>query len=1139
MEVRDLLSKLRAAQIDISLDGENLKLLSDHAELPGQLLVELRQHKAQLIQYLKKQTTASSSDVFIPLIPSAVDYPCSSAQQRMWLLSQFEEANVAYNVADVLTFSGELSVAHLQAALADLIERHEVFRTVFLTDVSGMPRQSILPMESFGFQLQMEDLTTHPQPAQELESLIRLHKDRPFDLAKGPLIRALLVQVGENRSVFCFVTHHIISDGWSMLVLKKELLSFYNARQQKTTAGLTPLRIQYKEYCHWLAQRLGESDQGQHQAYWQEVFQGELPVLALREDFRRPRVKTYRGAVLGVAIESKKGQAFRALCKKQGVSLFTGLTALVKTLLFRHTQQTDIILGTVVAGREYPELENQIGLYVNTLALRTKFEPQDNFLQLLEKVRDVILQAYEHQLYPFDEIVGQLDLPRDTSREPIFDCMVKLENKGMSTDQLDQSGLGELDVQRYAGPMERVSKYDITFDFFEQEQGIELELEYNSDLFLPETIERLNAHLQQLLGAVTEQPQQPISHLELLTTQQQNQLIHGFNPNANIEYPRDVTTIQLFEEKARQQGDAIAIRTDDICLTYSQLDDLAGKLAAHLTASHNISTDDLIGICLERSEWLLVAILAIWKAGGGYLPLDPHHPDERNDYIKKDSGLQLLIDDGFIQDFQAVQQSLKPMNAPGEQSSDALAYVLYTSGSTGRPKGVMIEHQSLVLFVQNIPERLSMKELTSFAAITNATFDISILELMATLVNGISVRLFAKDDPHQWMEAIERAEIDSLQLTPSRLEQLIQLEPRAMTFLDKLKVLLVGGEAMTTAQFLLLRTLSSCEVFNVYGPTETVIWSSAAKLNDAKELTIGQPLLGESIYILSPDHQLTPIGAAGEILIGGDSLARGYCNKSELTQQKFISHPFDPEKKLYRTGDLGAWSADGSLLFLGRLDDQVKWRGYRIELGEIEFVIQQHESIERAVVLLTQGDGTEKDMLCFVEASAEIGTEQLKNFLRKKLPLYMIPSSILQVEKIPMNSSGKVDRKALLSQQHKDLQEDTAYAAPTNDIQETIIDALSKLTKRKRAIGIDEGFFSLGINSLRMVHLLNTINASLNASLRLVDLFEHPNTRALSEQILSLQSTTYEEEMELDEQEEDLLESVDDLIDSMDELIYE
>ncbi|NSL85720.1 LLM class flavin-dependent oxidoreductase [Chitinophaga sp. Mgbs1] len=1474
MKMENLLKKLRDHQIAISLENQDLKVKFNGAALPPDLLKALKENKEQLVSYLSSLHTGVDNTA-IPLLPESTSYTMSSGQARVWILSQFDEANQAYNMPGVFVFEGRLQTDALEAALNRLISRYEILRTCFRDDEEGEIKQFILDETTADFHIRQYDLREESDADAQAKAMIQEELVRPFDLRTAPLLRTCLFQLSDNKWIFTYVMHHIISDGWSMDILIRELMFCYNAFIRHQEPDMKPLRIQYKEYAAWQHEQLERAAQGSHRDYWMKQFEGELPVLNLIGDYPRPAVKTYRGSAVGRRIPAGVAVKIKELNQEAGTTLFMGLLSAVYILLYRFTGQQDLIVGTPVAGRDHIDLEDQIGLFLNTLALRTSFDGQDSYLSLLEKVKQVTLAAYEHQLYPFDRLVDDLHLKRDTGRSPLFDVMMILQNARMQGSGRQQ--FGDVTVGSYDRGEHAVSKFDLTFDFIEVEGEIQASIEYNSDIFSRSTAEQLLSCLEGILTAISAAPQQAIGTLDYLSEAERNRLLQVFN-NTALETPADATIISQFEKQVQLSPDNIAVVMEDRQLTYAQLNAAADRLAAYLQHTFRVKANDLVGIRLQRSEWMIIAILGTLKSGAGYVPVDPQYPAERIKYITEDSGCITMIDDGMLQQLHAAttESPLKAAAIAPEQ----LAYCIYTSGTTGNPKGCLLTHANVVNFFCGMTATFGRTPGTMLA-LTNYTFDISVLELLWTLTlgykvviqgdvrdivaieeapvkpldfslfyfgnadnsqeedkyrlllegakyadnngyaavwtperhfhefgglypspalmgaalavltkniairagsvvlplhhplrvaeewsvidnlsggrvgiacasgwhagdfvlspgqyssrhenmytmidtvqrlwrgeqlefpdgnnvmkktrifpsprqqelpiwltsansiqtfisagkagagvlthllgettEGLAIKIaayrkafaesghdiskakvalmlhtyigedinvtydkaripfmnylrtsvslmktfaadlnvnieseqFSEEDMQSLLEhafnryvstasligtratamemlkklsrigvdeiaclidfgvgfedtmnglenitvlkdsyqqlttmpvktgysvhaQLQQHQVTHLQATPS-MASLLQADSRAM---GSLRTILLGGERLPQSLVRdLYDNLPEVQLYNMYGPTETTIWSACSAVpRHAAAITIGRPIANTRIYILDAAQQLLPVGAEGEIYIGGQGVANGYINKPELSETRFLPDPFLPGERVYRTGDFGRWLPDGSIEYIGRKDDQVKISGHRIELGEIEAALLETGHITAAVVMAKQVHQEEKELIAYIVTAQEPDTAAIRAALLQKLPAYMVPGYYMQLSSLPLTPNGKVDRKQLPEYRQKGPGTVRQHVAAANEVEQKLVDIWSELLGRDD-IGTHDNFFDLGGNSIKIVRMVMTINKIFDKKLSVAMAFRFTTINMLSKYLTEEHVITGESDKELD-----------------------
>ena len=1126
--MNNLLRELRDQQVYLSLEGDKLKLRFDQPKLSEDLLAKIKLHKQALIDYLKEnQSSASAFEQIDALPPSEEGYILSSSQRRMWVLSQFEDASLAYNLPNRVDLNGDYNIQNFKQAIDSVVRRHEILRSVFKENEEGQVRQWLIHEDEFRLEMDYRDLRTEPQQEQKVKEYIRKDNTEAFDLEHGPLLRISLLQTEDHQYVFYYNMHHIISDGWSMDLLAQEVLAYYEHYQNGAALSLPDLRIHYKDYAAWQQQQLESQVNQTQQTYWLEQLSGDLRVLDLPSQKNRPKIKTYNGLTLRTFLNEEDTQLISDFGQQQGGSLFITLLSLWNVLFHRYTGQKDIIIGTPVAGREHSDLERQIGFYVNTIALRNQINPASTFLDFYHQTKASTLEAYDHQGYPFDLLVEELDLKRDTSRSAIFDVMLILQNIGAAIEeyQIPESQIEQIEVSENS-----YAKFDLELVFQKLGPYLSIRLDFNTDVYEQEMIEGLLLHYKSLLRIALTTPETRIQELDYLSEEEKNVVLYEFN-QTETDYPKDKTIIDLFQEQVRNNPQEIALVFKDKDWTYQQLDRLSDGFAHILHTKHGVETGDLIGLMLPRTDSMIIAMLGILKSGAAYVPIDPAYPQARKEYIQEDANCKLIIDEAWVAAMNQNGTYQQDHMRAGHFRASDLAYVIYTSGSTGKPKGVMIEHRSVVAFLNNIDHQFGYEEAMIVAATTNITFDISVLEIFGTLCLGKQLVLFDEEcllDPTAFISELEDQGVEMLQLTPSRLQQLGELFLNA--HLPMLRNLIVGGEPFPKNWYHLLKTNPVLHTINVYGPTEATIWSSFLDVRSSTELSIGAPLENEQIYILNDHQEPQPVGVIGEICIGGAGLARGYLNRRQLTQEKFIENPFRKGERIYKTGDLGFWLPDGNISCVGRVDDQVKIRGYRIELGEIEVQLQKIEEVQKAVVLAKHAKPGDTDLVAYLLTKVDLDIRELRRHLSTYLPEYMIPQYFVRLDTLPLLPSGKVDKSALPNPEGLALSSGQEYQAPRNEIEEQIIQILTEeLRKGKDEVGIHDNFFDLGATSIKLISILGKINRQFKVAIRPISLFQYPNVGELVENVF------YESVVEQAEDETNYQEEFSDIMDIMED----
>ena len=1072
------------------LGGHSLKVL----KLSSRLYKDLGTRVS--VQDLFTHSSISSQSIFIsesekeayqeiPKAEKSKSYVLSSSQRRLWFLSQFESANVAYNMPNVYELNF-LDKDLLEASFNILIARHESLRTVFKENDEGEVSQFIL--EELSFKLEYEDL--EGISTLDLKSRIVGYSNSPFDLSEGPLLRGFLSRLSKDQYVFVYVMHHIISDGVSMDTLYGELLSIYTSIEKGVSLELAPLRIQYKDYAVWQQSALQSGTLSVSRDYWLEEFRGELPILDLPIDYVRPITRSYKGGMVTRIFNKDSLSKFKFLLNsEEGLTSFMGVLSLVNVLLYKYTGSKDIILGSPISGRNHPDLEGQIGFYVNTLAFRTGIESTSIFKELLLGVKHICLEGYNHQAYPFDSLVDELPLSRDTSRHPLFDVMVTYQGSDVEESDIEESS--NLEDERSIGMSHVISKFDLTFNFVEQDGVLRLGIEYSSDLFKESTVTRMLGHVENLLTSIVSIPTLPLKDLAYIGDAERDLLLYNFN-NTKVDYPSEKTIVDLFEDQVANTPRGIALVYEGEEMSYEELNEQSNQLAGYLCSNYRIERDTLIGIKMDRSLDVIVSILGVLKSGGAYVPIDSEYPKSRIDYMMSDSGCELLLDRLEYSNFEESQKEYTKDNLGVSISNDDLAYVIYTSGSTGEPKGVMIEHRGILNTIISQNEEFELKKHQRSLQFASYSFDASVSEIFISLTSGVTMYMVGdkeRQDPKLLESFIIDKSIEIATIPPSFLK-LMNVDS-----LKPLMTLITAGESAVYDKAIEFSNKGA--YYNAYGPTESSICATTYRLQEGDVLKteiipIGTPISNSTLFILDSQLSLCSIGIVGEICLGGDGLARGYLNRPELTSEKFIENPFQEGERLYKTGDLGRWLPDGNIEFIGRKDSQVKLRGYRIELGEIEHVLQGYTQVSSCCVVIKESSIGDKDLVAYYLGEEGLRVQDLRAYLEESLPSYMVPSYFVPLEVMPLTSNGKLDRKSLPNPEGLGISTGIEYVAPKNKEEEQLVDIWSEI------LGLPEGdistianFFELGGNSIKILRLQKMINKVFNSNIEVAVLFKY------------------------------------------------
>lgn len=1117
MTTAELLSELQRLDIQIWVEGDRLRVNAPAGAMTDALRSGMAAAKTELIELLSARIADKTREAEPKSVSPAGVWPLSFAQQRLWFMDQLEPGNPAYFVPFSILLKGQLDVAALKQAIATVGARHDALRMVF-GENAGEPFQRAIPAGPV--EIALDDLEHLPESEREEEArrlIVREAQTPGFDLSRGPLWRVRLIRTAPNRHYLLVTMHHIISDVWSIAVFVKETSLAYEALAAGRSPRLAPITFSYGDYAASQRSRLTGRRLEELLDFWRKRLEGAPLQLDLPTDRPRPAVQRHSGAWLMTKLDREFSDKLRELSRRNGATLFMTLLAAYGVLLSRYSGHKQVLIGTPFAGRQQPETEALVGLFVNTLALKLDMSADPTFVELVRQARESFFAAHDHQEMPFERLVEALAPDRDLSRSPIFQVMFAMQTTGVSVDRI--SGL-EFDPV-FVDSGITGARYDLTVSMIDHEEYLQGVFEYDTDLFDRATIQRVIEHYRRLLEAAAENPDARVSELVMMTEGEERELAK-FNATDWEHADFERRAHELFEAQADRRPGAIAIECAGETLTYAELNARANALARQLREL-GAERDRIVGVCLDRSPAMLVALVAVHKAGAAYLPLDPIYPPERLAYMLDDSGAQLLLTETSllerIPDRPGVKRIIVSSNSaqspeltaePKTQNSGLrtrdlssdLAYVIYTSGSTGKPKGVAVPQRGLTNFLLSMIREPGLCETDSLLAVTTLCFDIAGLELWGPLCVGGKVVIATREeagDPERLARILHAGAISVMQATPATWRMLIET---GWSGDHKLKAL-CGGEALSGE--LARRILDRAgELWNLYGPTETTIWSSVHKVRpedlDKSNMPLGRPIANTQLYVLDSENRLAPAGIPGELHIGGDGLARGYLNRPELTAERFIEHA--RLERLYRTGDLARFTAAGELEYLGRLDNQVKLRGFRIELGEIESALGELEGVKQAVVV-ARDEGGEKRLVAYLvwaPGASPIAADQMRARLTERLPEYMVPAAFTALDALPLTANGKIDRRALPAPEIARPKLSESYARPESATEQTIAAVWQDVLHLDR-VGVNDNFFDLGGHSLLLLQVQSHLRRTLTRELSLVEIFQHPTVRSLAARV--------------------------------------
>lgn len=1095
--MKELLKKIAGLSISLVAKDGQLEIYDPGRALTEELLVSIKANKHNLLTLLKNVSVGKHNS--IPLAESKAYYNLSSAQKRLYFLYELEKTSTAYNIPNIVKLSGDVDKDKLNNVFKNLISRHEILHTSFQV-IDGKVMQKISALTDF-------EIEYFNATRKEVQSLIKRFI-RPFDLSLAPLVRVGLIETGYREHVLMVDMHHIISDGVSQGILIKEFMALYNNNE------LPPITLQYKDYAEWQQSDGQREVASSYKKFWMSEFSQEVTTLELPTDFLRPKVKVYNGDSIEFDINEENTSRLKSIAETEGATMFMVLLSVYNILLSKLADQTDIIIGTPISDRQHPDLGTIMGMFVNTLPIRNYVNKESRYREFLKEVNVKTISCFANQSFQYEEIIDELKFERNPGHNPLFDVMFSYENFGGP-----EFAIPGLLIQPYENK-HTVSKFDLTLTAMEKNQRIFLNFEYDTDLFRKETIERFITSFIKIISTVVSNPNIRLSDISLLTDRERHQILNVFN-NTYVDYPEERTIVDLFEEQVARTPHHVALISEEKRITYHELNIASNRLAHYLRRTCRINPSDVIGVMLNKSEKLIISILAILKAGAAYVPIDSKYPETRIRLLIENSGLKGIIredecENGIewgniislseIHDILSYESDANPEKI---LSTDDLVYVIYTSGSTGIPKGVKVKHNSFVNLINWYKKLLRLSKLDSVLLMAPIGFDLAQKNIFAPLIQGASLCLSEKLhlDYRATAQTIWQHGITVINIAPSAFYPLLETDVNENYHkLKSLKQVVLGGEPIRMKELSNWQKSEFCKakVINSYGPTECTDVVSYYEIQPEdlaeteRRVPIGKAVDNIKLYILNSDLNLMPVGVPGEIYIGGIGVSKGYINNDNLTTEKFIKNPFD-QGLMYKTGDLGSWLSDGNIDFIGRRDYQAKIRGIRIELSEIESQLLTHALIKEAVVLVKE-QRAEKYLVAYYVSEEKIDAVELRKFLTGALPDYMVPSHYVHLKNPPLTPNGKLNRKALPDPEIKLEKKRTGRLSGT---QKELIKIWCEVLglESPNAIGTDINFFDIGGNSLRLVTLVSKVNQKFNAAISIATMFELPTIALCAEYI--------------------------------------